>query len=134
MIKLKNFFKNFQSLKSMVKDEKKLEETFKSKISFKTTFIFFTVSNVGGILYFLFKYNETNPDLSLTRYISRKTCSIGNITIPIILRKYVYEAYMKIYSVNKEEILDQNLENYANVKEFFTRKIDVKILIIFLIF
>ena len=125
MLKIKSFFKNFQNLKTLAKDDKRIEEAIKSKITFKSSLIFFAVSNVGMLLYFVIKYNENNYDLSLTRYISRKTGSIGNITIPQWLRKYVYEGYMKMYSVDKEEILDQNLENYTTIKEFFTRKIDV---------
>ena len=125
MLKIKSFFKNFQNLKTLAKDDKRIEEAIKSKITFKSSLIFFAVSNVGMLLYFVIKYNENNYDLSLTRYISRKTGSIGNITIPQWLRKYVYEGYMKMYSVDKEEILDQNLENYTTIKDFFTRKIDV---------
>jgi len=125
MLKIKTFLKNFQNLKKLAKDDKQIQEAIKSKITFKSSFIFFAVSNVGMLLYFVIKYNEKNYDLSLSRYISRKTGSFGNITIPKWLRKYVYEGYIKMYSVNKEEILDQNLENYTNIKDFFTRKIDV---------
>lgn len=127
MLRLKNFFKNFQSFKEMAKNDKQLEEAFKSKFSFKTSFLIFAGTNIGAALFFLIKFNDSNPDISISRFISRKTGIIGEITIPKFLRKHVYEAYMKMYNVNKEEILDQNLENYTNIKEFFTRKIDVNL-------
>ena len=125
MLKLKNFINSIKNFRTLNKDDKKLEDIIKSKISFKSSFLLFTFANVGTLLYFLFKYNEKNYDISLTRYVSRLTGRIGNTTIPVSLRKYVYEYYIKLYSVNKEEMLDKNLENYSNIKDFFTRKIDV---------
>jgi len=126
---MKNFFNSLKNFQALAKDDKKLEEAIKSTISFKSTFLFFTVTNIGALIYFVLKYNESNHDISFTRYVSRLTGRIGNITIPIFLRKYVYNYYMWLYSVNKDEILDKNLENYANIKDFFTRKIDVIFLI-----
>ncbi len=125
MLRIKNFLNTLKNFQAIAKDDKKLEEAIKSKISFKSTFIFFTVTNIGGLIYFVLKYNESNYDISFTRYLSRLTGRIGNTTIPVSVRKYVYEYYIWLYSVNKEEILDKNLENYVNIKDFFTRKIDV---------
>jgi len=83
-------------------------------------------SNFAAFIYFLIRFNNYNFDLSPGRFISRRVGRIGDITIPSFMREKVYNMYMKIYNVNKEEILDQNLENYKTIKEFFIRKIDVR--------
>lgn len=101
------------------------KETLSRAFTMKRFMAFVVFSNIFGVAYFILKYNITNPSLSLSRYVSRKTGQVGEITIPTFMRELVYKGYIKMYSVNKEEILDQNLKNYRTIKEFFIRKIDV---------
>ena len=121
----KNLFAGLRELRSNIKDEKKKNDILLNVLTSKKLFIFGMSLNVLGLAYFMSIGNNSNLDFSMSRYVSRKVGKIGDITIPSFMRKYVYSGYMKIYNINKEEILDQDLENYKTIKEFFIRKIDV---------
>jgi hypothetical protein len=130
----KNLFAGLRELRSNMKDEKKKNDILLNVLTSKKLFIFGMSLNVLGLAYFMSKGNDSNLDFSMSRYLSRKVGKIGDITIPTFMRKSIYSGYMKMYNINKEEILDQNLENYKTIKEFFIRKIDVKSKIKFYIF
>jgi hypothetical protein len=123
----KKILSNFTKAKTIYRDDRQLNDSLLRLLTSKRLFIFGIVSNIIGLAYYLGKYNETNIDLSMSRYLSRKVGIIGNITIPIFMRKFVYERYMGIYNVKREEILEQDLQSYKTVKDFFIRKIDVNI-------
>lgn len=40
-----------------------------------------------------------------------------------INRKPIFELYSKVYEVNKEDMIEPDLEKYENFLEFFTRKV-----------
>jgi MFS-type transporter involved in bile tolerance (Atg22 family) len=130
----KKILGGFKELKATFKDERKKSEFIANILTSKKMIIYGLTCNVIGVAYFMGKVNQNNYDLSMSRWVSRKVGKVGDITIPTFLRKYVYAGYMKMYDINKEEILDQNLENYKTIKEFFIRKIDVSHLSIFLFF
>lgn len=122
----KKFLGGLKEIKSTFKDERKKSEFIANIFTSKKLVIYGLTCNIIGIAYFMGKVNDKNLDLSMSRWVSRKVGRVGDITIPTFLRKYVYTGYMKMYNINKEEILDQNLENYKTIKEFFIRKIDVR--------
>lgn len=108
------------------KSSNTLFEFFFKKLLTPRRFIILTVGvNAFSLFYLLPKYNKTNLDISVSRNISRKIGKIMDTTVPVFMRKSVYGLYMKVYNVNEDEILDPNLENYKNLKEFFTREIKV---------
>ncbi len=96
-------------------------QQIKSKMSFEKLVF-------GGILCFAFLYpffNNSNLNLSFTRIVSRLIGKLGNCKLPLFIRSTVLNGYIKVFNVNKEEILDQELNNYETVKDFFIRKINV---------
>ena len=88
-------------------------------------FIYTIVTNGIGLLYYIGKNNIDTYNMSYSRFMSRCTGKIMNITVPTFLRKYVYGFYIKFYNVNKDEIKEQNLSTYRSLKDFFIREIDV---------
>jgi MFS-type transporter involved in bile tolerance (Atg22 family) len=130
----KKILGGLKELKATFKDERKKSEFIANILTSKKMIIYGLTCNVIGVAYFMGKVNQNNYDLSMSRWVSRKVGKVGDITIPTFLRKYVYAGYMKMYDINKEEIFDQNLENYKTIKEFFIRKIDVSHLSIYLFF
>jgi phosphatidylserine decarboxylase len=125
MMKFKNLFKRATEAKHALKDEKLVTNAIMENITFKRFFIYSTVTNIGAALIILGFYNYKYPELSIGRWVSRQTGRIGEIKIPKFMRKFVYNRYISMYSVNKEEMIEQNLESYENIKDFFTRKIDM---------
>ncbi len=85
----------------------------------------FVISNGLLILYFYPKYNSKNHHHSYSRYISRKVGDFMTIRIPESLREPLYSKYIKLYNVNTDDILEKDLKKYENLKDFFTRKINV---------
>jgi hypothetical protein len=122
--KLKNIFHKFQELRK-ISDTQKFNEEMIKIFSVKRFIIVSAIGNISAYLFYLAYYNEKNLDVSLGRGVSRRVGLISNVTIPDFMKDYLYGGYMKMYNVNKEEILDQNLKNYKNIREFFIRKIDV---------
>lgn len=116
-------FKN--KCKNIYKDEKLLNEFLIRTLTSKKLFAYILISNLVGMVYWSAVINENNFEKSWTRFISRKIGKIGDFTIPEFLRNTIYSIYIKSYNVNRDEILDQNLKNYKNIKQFFIREIDV---------
>ncbi len=96
-----------------------------SKMTLKNFIVFGLLTNVVSTFVLMPIYNDTYINLSLSRFVSRIAGRIGDIKLPMFMRQHIFETYMKIYKVNKEEILDQELNNYNTIKEFFIRKINV---------
>lgn len=124
-LNFKNISSKFKEASSLISDKRRLNELIMNKMSLKKFMLFVIISNVTGIAYFTNKYNNSNYDLSLSRYLSRKFGNITNIPLPLFLREYVYKGYMKLYKINKEEILNSDLRSYKTIKEFFIREIKV---------
>ena len=61
----------------------------------------------------------------ITIGVSKATGYVFGIYIPHFMRSAVYNTYIKSFGANYEEILDKNLKNYKNIKQFFIRKIDM---------
>ncbi len=124
---MKKILGSFKQAVNITKDERKSQEALQKIFTSKKLFIYGLLFNVVGVGIYMYKFNENNYDMSLSRLVSRIAGRFGDITIPKFLRKPVYTAYMKIYNVNFEEITDKNLENYKCVKDFFIREINVKL-------
>jgi hypothetical protein len=121
----KKFSNKISNFREILSDRKLLKQKSIQALSLKNIIVFGLVSNVAAMMYFIPKYNEDNYSISVSRYIARKVGQITNVTIPKSIRKTLYGLYIKMYNVNTDEILDKNLENYNNIKEFFIRQIDV---------
>lgn len=113
-----------QEFRSNFRDPKKFQIMINKIITLKNIFSLLIISNVAGFIIFTRKINE-QVEISFTRYLSRKIGSISNITIPSFLRNKLYGLYIQLYNVNKDEILEQDLTKYKNIKEFFIRQINV---------
>jgi hypothetical protein len=101
---------------------------FKRKIQQIKSKMLFQKLLFGGILCVAFLYpffNNTNLNLSITRIVSRLVGKVGDCKLPMFIRSTVLNGYIKVFNVNKEEIMDQELNNYETVKDFFIRKINV---------
>lgn len=96
-----------------------------SKLTLKNFIVFGLVTNVLSSLVLISYYNDSYINLSLTRLISRISGRIGDWVLPSFLRSHLLNAYISLYDVNRDEILDPVLENYKTVKEFFIRQIKV---------
>lgn len=96
-----------------------------SKLSSGKSFFYIVMTSNIFMVYLYIKYNESNYNHSLSRYVSRKVGSIMNINVPSFLRESLYKIYIKNYNVNRDEMIEKDLNKYENLKEFFTRKIDV---------
>lgn len=70
-------------------------------------------------------FNRSNFNLSVSRVASRLVGMVGECKLPLFMRSTVLNSYINFYQVNREEILDPELNNYETVKEFFIRKIKV---------
>jgi hypothetical protein len=123
MFKKLSSFKN--EFKLISNDVEKLKLFLTKTFTLKRLILFALGSNLITIFYFIPKYNDSNHNISFSRYLSKKIGQVGNIPVPKFMRRSLYRLYMKIYNVNENEILDTNLENYRTIKEFFIRKIDV---------
>ena len=97
-------------------------------LTFRRLFKYTIITNSLAIAYYTLKNNDTRIDISFSRYISRKTGWITQITIPTFFRKPLFNFYCYFYNANREEILDQNFSNYKTINEFFIRKIKVKLI------
>ena len=90
--------------------------------------LFFPLVITNGLAIYLYqKYNTDNFNYSYSRFISRKVGQFMNTTIPVPLRETLYKKYIELYNVNTEEIIEKDLKKYENLKDFFTRKINVNI-------
>ncbi len=123
---LKILLQRAKEFQNVLQDERQRKDLLLRTLTSKKLITFGIVSNFAGVLFYMVKLNDNNVDRSLSRFVSRQAGRIGNLTIPTFLRPTVYKAYMKMYNVNREEILDQNLKNYNNIKDFFIRHIDVR--------
>jgi hypothetical protein len=121
----KKLFQNVREFNHTIKDPKSREQLFFKILSSKKLFWYGFITNVIGLSIYSILINDKIYEISLTRFISRWVGRLGNTTVPESLRERLYNLYMKTYNVNREEILDQNLKNYKNIKEFFIRHIDV---------
>jgi len=61
------------------------------------------------------------------RSLSKAIVAFTHLPIPVLMRKKVFGLFIKIFKVNKDEVLDQNLSNYRSLNEFFTRKINLEL-------
>lgn len=98
---------------------------FLCRLNDKEVIYYVLLTNMISFCIFIKYFNKSYINLSLTRLISRITGNILAISVPIFMRKFIYNCYIKTFKVNAEEILDQRLENYKSVNEFFIRKIQV---------
>lgn len=57
------------------------------------------------------------------RILSRFAGKLMNITIPVKYRERVFRFYARKFNCNLEEILNENLESYTCIADFFYRKI-----------
>lgn len=117
-----NFFR-------IIKNPNERATYLKSKMTLKNLIKYGLVANILTAVFILPIFNESNLDLSISRMVSRLIGKIGNLNLPIFMRSTVLNSYINCYNVNKEEILDPELNNYATIKDFFIRKIKVIILI-----
>jgi len=127
---VKLFFKNITMYGNKSDSEKNMTKTglfqnFGKIFTIRRLIIYSLVSNFIGIAYYVSKYNVDSYNLSYSRFISRTTGRVMNITVPTFLRSTVYGFYMKLYNVNREEIEEQDLTKYRSLKDFFIRKIKV---------
>jgi hypothetical protein len=93
----------------------------------KKLFLPLVITN-GLAIYLYQKYNTNNFNNSYSRFISRKAGQIMNTIIPVPLRETLYKKYIDLYNVNTDEIVEKDLKKYENLKDFFTRKINVIII------
>lgn len=61
----------------------------------------------------------------ITVIISKIVGFIISIPVPYYLRAIVYNIYIKIYKVNKNDIKNKNLYSYRSINDFFIREIDI---------
>jgi len=87
------------------------------------------LANVFTAVFIFPIFNETNLNLSISRLVSRIVGKIGDCKLPLFMRSAVLNSYVNFYKVNKDEILDQELNNYETVKDFFIR--EIKVILIF---
>jgi hypothetical protein len=128
-IMYKRLFEKTQAFKNTLRDPKTRSEYIFKLLTSKKFLMFGLFSNLFGIVFLSFSFNDKFVDKSFTRFISRWAGRLGNVNVPEFMREGLYNLYMNIYNVNREEILDQNLKNYKNIKDFFIRQIDVSIFI-----
>lgn len=122
------FKKRIAQIAKLIKIMKNPEErkTFLlSKMTLKNFILFGIFTNVVSTVVLMPIFNDTYINLSLTRLVSRIAGRIGDIKLPVFMRREIFESYIKFYKVNKDEILDSELTNYNTIKEFFIRKIKV---------
>ncbi len=88
-------------------------------LAFRKSFTFAIIMNIIGLTYYsFFRY-------FFTRLVSRRFGNLFAIRIPLFLRNFIFSSYCWLFSVNRNEILDKNFENYKTINEFFIRKINV---------
>ncbi len=122
------FKKRISKLINLVKILKNPEERrnyIHSKMTLKNFIYYGILTNVVSTFILIPIFNDSYINLSYTRFVSRTAGKIGDFTLPTFLRSHVLNAYIKFYNVDRDEILDQDLNNYKTVKEFFIRKIKV---------
>jgi phosphatidylserine decarboxylase len=59
----------------------------------------------------------------MTRRLSRWTGYACNMPLPPYLRKYMYLGFGKLYGVNFDDILEEDINNFRTFNQFFTREI-----------
>jgi hypothetical protein len=118
-------WRQYKYLKSIYKDKRHFNQEIYSFLTSKTFIKYFMCFNLIVAAYTLPKYNYQNYKLSYSRWLSRQIGRVGDISIPEFMRKSLYNFYVKMYSVNSEEILNQDLNSYKTIKDFFIREINV---------
>ena len=114
-----------KSFLSVYDTPQKRSTYFITKLSSGKSFFYIVVVSNIFMLYYYVKFNNSNYNHSVSRYVSRKIGSIMNINIPEYFREFIYNLYIKNYNVNKDEMIEKDLNKYDNFKKFFTREIDV---------
>ena len=61
--------------------------------------------------------------VSLTRVMSRMTGRLTNMPLPPYIRGGIYSAFGKLYGVNFNDILVQDLNSFRTFNQFFTREL-----------
>lgn len=67
-----------------------------------------------GIYLHARKDQNTRYKVSFSRHISRMTGHLCNLTIPSPMRSPIYKAFGKVYGVNFDDILVEDLQEFRN--------------------
>jgi len=117
-MKLKNFFK-------VMRNPNDRKNFLLSKLTLKNFIIYGMLTNIVSTIILIPIFNDSYINLSISRLVSRMIGKIGDLNIPLFMRNNVFSSYIRFYKVNRDEILDPDLNNYNTVKDFFIRKIKV---------
>lgn len=121
-----SLFKSFQNLADPMSRKLEFKNIRNSRMGFATSGRIFTVTISAYLLgMYLHARKERNLKykVSLSRRTSRLAGHLCNLTLPPGLRAYMYRGWGNFYGVNFDEMAVEDLNNFRNFNQFFTREL-----------
>jgi hypothetical protein len=73
----------------------------------------------------LFKKKKERNISYFLIFVSKLVVFLAHLKPPVIIRPLYFKLMIKIFKINKDEMLDQNLKNYSCFSDMFIRQIKV---------